>query len=103
MFEESVDFSLREYSRLSLIPEGRYETKDCIDVVGYDCIEHGGLSDSTTSNERDWTEDQVLIPQVRFDGDTVIIENVRDFQYRSTETTTESSSPEVFKCPKYKL
>ena len=37
------------------------------------------------SNDRDWTEDQVLIPQVRFDGDTVIIENVRDFQYRSTE------------------
>lgn len=37
------------------------------------------------SNDRDWTEDQVLIPKVTFEGDTVIIENVRDFHYRSTE------------------
>lgn len=36
------------------------------------------------SNDRDWTIDQQQIPRVKLEGDRVLIENVRDFQYQST-------------------
>lgn len=40
------------------------------------------------SNARDWNADQVVLPEVRRDGDVISIKNVRNFSYRSTTDYT---------------
>jgi len=37
----------------------------------------------TPSNDRNWAEDQKLLPSAVFEGDTVIVKNVRNFEYKS--------------------
>jgi len=37
------------------------------------------------SNNRDWAQDQVLLPDAVFDGKTVEIQNIRDFVYSSED------------------
>jgi len=42
------------------------------------------------SNERVWNTDQAILPTVRFEENTVYIENIRNFSYTSTSTYTPS-------------
>jgi len=37
------------------------------------------------SNDRDWSEDQRVLPYAEFNGDEVHIHNIRNFNYRSTD------------------
>lgn len=40
------------------------------------------------SNDRHWTEDQQTLPHITFLDDTILIENIRNFTYTSTQTYT---------------
>ena len=44
----------------------------------------------TPSNDREWTEDQRLIPEVSQIDNHFVIQNVRDFQYKSAEEYTRT-------------
>ena len=43
---------------------------------------------STPRNDRDWTVDQQILPTVAFNGDSVTIKNVRNFEYTDEFTYT---------------
>jgi hypothetical protein len=43
-----------------------------------------------SSNDRDWNNDQKVLPQVTVKGDIVEIKNIRDFRYASTTSYTEN-------------
>ncbi len=42
----------------------------------------------TPTNDRDWSLDQAVLPYAEFEGDTVHIKNIRNFEYRSTKDYT---------------
>jgi hypothetical protein len=42
----------------------------------------------TPSNDRDWTEDQMILPTAQFINDYVTIRNIRNFDYRTAEDYT---------------
>ena len=46
------------------------------------------LLTNRATNDRDWSEDVKVLPEVRFSGDRVAIKNVRNFEYRSTRDWT---------------
>ena len=48
------------------------------------------------SNCRDWSSDQVVLPESRFDGDLVEITGIRDCDYRSTTDFTVTHRDQVF-------
>ena len=48
------------------------------------------------SNCRDWSPDQVVLPESRFDGDLVEITGIRDCDYRSTTDFTVTHRDQVF-------
>lgn len=39
----------------------------------------------TPSNDRAWSEDQTILPYAEFDGDTIHIKNIRNFEYLSRD------------------
>jgi hypothetical protein len=39
-------------------------------------------------NDREWNADQVILPEVTFNGDWVTIKNVRNFKYETTSKYT---------------
>ena len=48
------------------------------------------------SNCRDWSPDQVVLPEARFDGDLVEITGIRDCRYRSTTDFTVIHRDQAF-------
>jgi hypothetical protein len=40
------------------------------------------------SNDRDWSADQAVLPEIRLEGDRVTIRNLRDFEYRTPSDYT---------------
>jgi len=48
------------------------------------------------SNCRDWSPDQVVLPEARFDGDLVEITGIRDCHYRSATDFTVAHRDQVF-------
>jgi len=48
------------------------------------------------SNRRDWSPEQVVLPESRFDGDRVEIIGIRDCRYRSTTDFTVIHRDQVF-------
>ncbi len=45
-----------------------------------------GLGSMEPSNDRDWTPDNARLPWAEFRGDSVVVHNVRNASYRSTES-----------------
>jgi hypothetical protein len=56
----------------------------------------GGYLTLRPSTERAWALDQARMPVVRFEGDRVTIENVREFRYRSESEWDEQWSERTF-------
>ncbi len=54
----------------------------------------------TPSNDRDWSDDQKVLPEVFFDGERVIIKNLRDIVYKSTKDYQVRYKTEVFNLDK---
>lgn len=56
----------------------------------------GWLTTEQPRNDRDWSLDQAIIPEVHIGGDTVSIKNIRDFSYRSTSDYTPEYYDQTF-------
>lgn len=54
------------------------------------------------SNERDWNDDQDILPYAEIEGDLVSIHNIRNFSYASTTSYTKNYYDKVFDLNKIK-
>lgn len=51
---------------------------------------------TSPSNDRPWSLDQDILPEIIMDGDMVTIKNIRDFDYQSTEEYTPNYYDKTF-------
>ncbi len=53
-------------------------------------------------NDRDWNTDQIILPEISFNGDEVTIKNIRNFKYLTTSDYTPAYYDRTFDLKKIK-